>query len=102
MRIHVPPAVQAEIAEAADWYDERQSGVSHEFGQALEDAYASILRDPASFPRHEQYRGPLDIRRSPLKRFPYDVVFVDEPVELVVLAIAHHRRDPLYWVDRLP
>jgi hypothetical protein len=102
VRIHVPPAVQAEITTAADWYDNQQSGVGNEFGEALQDAFASILRDPESFPRHEQYPGRLDIRRCPLKRFPYDVIFLNRPAELRVIAVGHHQRDPLYWVDRLP
>jgi hypothetical protein len=102
VKLHIPRVVRAEAAEAAHWYDEHQNGVGNEFLAELQNAFASIQRAAEGLPRHEEYAGRLDIRRSPLKRFPYDVVFVYEPAESVVLAIAHHRQDPLYWVNRLP
>jgi hypothetical protein len=101
VRIYVPPAVQAEITSAADWYDDQQSGVGNEFGDVLQDALASILRDAQSFPRHEQYAGRKDVRRCPLKRFPYNVVFQILPGEIRVIAVGHDQRRPLYWRNRL-
>lgn len=32
-----------------------------------------------------------------MPRFPYAVVFVCRPDEVVVVAVAHMRREPLYW-----
>ncbi|HVV99742.1 MAG TPA: type II toxin-antitoxin system RelE/ParE family toxin [Planctomycetaceae bacterium] len=98
----MPPAVRREVTAAARWYDERQRGVGDEFLDEVLSIYASIQQDPESYPRHEQYPGRLDIRRCPLKRFPYDVVFLNRPYEIRVIAVGHHQRDPLYWVDRLP
>jgi hypothetical protein len=36
-----------------------------------------------------------------MKRFPFFVVFVQTGEHVVVLALAHHRRKPNYWRDRL-
>ena len=34
-------------------------------------------------------------------RFPYDVVVVERQNETIVVAFAHHSRQPGYWRDRL-
>ena len=40
-------------------------------------------------------------RRSLVRRFPYAVIYLVEADRLVVVAIAHHSREPGYWLDRL-
>jgi len=35
-----------------------------------------------------------------LKRFPYSLVFRDEPEYILVIAVAHHRRRSGYWSRR--
>jgi len=37
----------------------------------------------------------------PIQTFPYDVVFVELPDTLEVVAIAHNRRRPAYYLNRL-
>lgn len=39
-------------------------------------------------------------RHSPLRRFPYRIIYQIDGGELKVLAIAHHRRRPGYWAKR--
>lgn len=48
-------------------------------------------------------RQPLDliIRRALLPRFPYAVVFIDLGAEIRILALAHAKRQPGYWLDRV-
>lgn len=43
----------------------------------------------------------LVIRRALLPRFPYAVVFMDLGAEIRVLAAAHARRRPGYWLNRV-
>jgi len=57
---------------------------------------ARICANPALYPRI----GDVDIRKATLKRFPFHVIYRAEPTHIVVLAIAHHRRRPAYWVER--
>ena len=54
-----------------------------------------------SSPRAEWYAGSLDIRRYRLKRFPYILIFHRRSTEVVVLAVSHVRRRPLYSLERL-
>lgn len=36
-----------------------------------------------------------------MNRFPYRVVFLRKPDEIVVIAVCHTRQQPLYWLERL-
>jgi hypothetical protein len=52
--------------------------------------------------RYPHVPANLDALRIRMKRFPYDVVFVAGAHEIIVVAVAHHRRRPGYWHGRLP
>ncbi|MCB1587712.1 MAG: type II toxin-antitoxin system RelE/ParE family toxin, partial [Xanthomonadales bacterium] len=41
-------------------------------------------------------------RRLPLRQFPYSVVYRIDPEFVLILAIAHHRRDPTDIEKGLP
>jgi plasmid stabilization system protein ParE len=48
--------------------------------------------------------GPLvapGVRRLGLRRFPYNLVYEVQASDIYILAVAHQRRDPGYWQDRL-
>lgn len=42
----------------------------------------------------------LAIRRFTMRRFPFAIAYVDLPEEIAVLAVAHAKRRPLYWLAR--
>jgi len=41
------------------------------------------------------------LRRAFLTRFPYGLIYGQEPDAIVVVAVAHLHREPRYWMDRL-
>ncbi|MCP4594404.1 MAG: hypothetical protein GY842_27045 [bacterium] len=43
----------------------------------------------------------MKVRRASLSRFPYALVFIELDEEIRVLAVAHDKRRPGYWLDRL-
>jgi hypothetical protein len=43
----------------------------------------------------------LGVRRVFFKRFPYSLFFIELPTRYRVLAVAHLRRRPFYWHDRI-
>ena len=43
----------------------------------------------------------LDTRRAMLPRFPYGVVFLELGTEIRILAVAHAKRQPGYWLNRV-
>lgn len=43
----------------------------------------------------------MTIRFVPVRGFPFKVVFLHEPEEVVVLAVAYDSRRPNYWQGRI-
>jgi hypothetical protein len=43
----------------------------------------------------------LEIRRALLSRFPYAFIFLDTQSGVQVIAIAHTKRRPGYWLNRI-
>lgn len=35
-------------------------------------------------------------------RFPYAILYEDQPQEVLIIAIMHLRRHPAYWIERTP
>lgn len=84
-----------EADNAADFYEQRESGLGLEFILQVEQAIQQIQRDPESWPRLSS-----SFRRARVARFPYDVIFRVMPDEFVVYAIAHHHRRADFWTRR--
>ena len=91
-----------ELAAAVDWYDHRRPGLGSAFLAALDATSSAIARRPARFPLVPGVPPDLGVRRALLQRFPFAVVFIELASEIRVLAIAHGRRKPGYWRDRVP
>ena len=70
-RLVVRLAAEADIADAALWYEERATGLGTEFLRAVDVTLAEIRRMPERFPVIH-----LQCRRALLRRFPYAVYFV--------------------------
>jgi toxin ParE1/3/4 len=100
--VRVLEAATAEAAEAAAWYEARRTGLGGEFRLELKRMFDTLAdrRAPGSpWPGRLGERG---VRRVGMRRYPFYVVFVAFRGEYVVLAVAHHRRRPAYWQNRVP
>jgi plasmid stabilization system protein ParE len=95
VRLVVRDAAEAEIVEAARWYEQRSAGLGREFLRAVDVTRAEITRMPE---RYALVGGPA--RRALLRRFPYAVYFVATPDLVSVLACVYARRDPRQWQER--
>ena len=95
MRLVVREAAEADITEAARWYEQRSPGLGSEFLRAIDVALAEIARMPERYP---VVHGRA--RRALLRRFPYAVFFVPRPDLVSVIACLHARRDPRHWRER--
>ena len=101
MNLRVLPEADREALEAALWYEEQRPGLGDDFLAERERVLEKVRESPHSFAPLEYYAGPHEIRRCIMRRFPYAVIFVCRPDEVVVVAVSHHSRRPLYWLDRL-
>jgi len=91
----LPPA-EAEADEAAAYFDDQRNGLGDRFEQDLLETVEFVTRHPLS-------GKPLTkrVRRFRLRAFRYNVVYVVDGDEIVIVAVAHHRRRPGYWRGRL-
>jgi plasmid stabilization system protein ParE len=95
-RFIVRPAAEADIAEAALWYEFRSLGLGTDFLRAVDVCFAEIQRSPERFP--QVYR---QARRALLRRFPYAAYFVSTARGIRVVACMHVKRDPRRWQRRV-
>ena len=95
-RLVVRAAAEADILDAALWYEQRAPGLGTEFLRALDVALAEVVRMPERFP---VVYG--ESRRALLRRFPYALYFVASPDQVSVVACMHARRDPRRWEERV-
>jgi plasmid stabilization system protein ParE len=100
-RVSLSPEAVVELAEAASWYENRQPGLAIRFLQEIDQAQHAIQSRPLSFPRLANTAVDLEIRRALLPRFPYALVLLELQTEIRVLAIAHAKRHPGYWLNRI-
>ena len=95
-RLIIRPEAEAEMAEAFDWYEEHVPGLGHEFLRAVEAVFNAIVRQPKQFAMVHR-----SARRALVRRFPYEVVFVDDDARVVVLSVFHAKRNPKRWQERV-
>jgi toxin ParE1/3/4 len=82
-------AADVESLEAAAWYDDQRLGLGDDFLTELDRVYERVRTAPGSCSLLESYPGPHEIRRCLLGRFPYLVIFLCRPDEVVVLVVSH-------------
>lgn len=92
----VRPQVEADIVEAAAWYEQQQQGLGVEFTQAIRDEIRRLIENPHLYRvRHRRF----GIRWLNVSRFPYRIVYRVQAAELVVLAVLHSARHDRRWKE---
>lgn len=96
LRVITRDEAEADIAEAAIWYERRCAGLGAEFIRAVDACFQLIANQPEVFP--VGYRG---ARIGLLRKFPYLVVYRVFPEFISVVAVMHGRRHPRRWMSRV-
>jgi toxin ParE1/3/4 len=101
VRLELHPEARAELRSAALWYDERRTGLGVEFIAEVSATLDRIGNAPESYSAWPGTRAvdPL-IRKATVQRFPYLIAFEKHEQHVLVLAVAHAKRRPLYWLTR--
>jgi plasmid stabilization system protein ParE len=84
-----------EVVEAADWYLSRSEDAEANFISRLEEVIKRISTNPRQFPKTL-----YNTRSALLDRFPYAVIFREIENQIQIIAIAHGKRKPGYWLKR--
>jgi plasmid stabilization system protein ParE len=83
--------------EATEWLLRENPSAARRFVDEFERCIAFILRHPEASP----LATPRGSRRKLMgQRFQYSIYYAIEPDRIRVLAVAHQRRRPFYWLRR--
>ena len=96
MNYYFHPAAEAEHLETVAYYESRRAGLGASYLAEFEQVMASICLSPHRYPIEVQ----SDIRRKKLSRFPFTVLYRESKENIQILAVAHDRRRPQYWLGR--
>ena len=96
-RYRFHPEARVEARSAASWYRERSREAARGFTAAVAEGLQSIRERPEAWPTWQR----ADIRRRVLPRYPYSIFYVIEGDMIVIVAVAHHKQRPGYWLPRV-
>jgi plasmid stabilization system protein ParE len=95
MKVRFLEPARDEFLRSVDFYEDQAPGLGTAFAEEVERIVAKISQASAlGVPYVES------TRRFPMSRFPFNLVYSVEPNVILVIALAHQRRRPGYWVGR--
>ncbi|MCU7937581.1 MAG: type II toxin-antitoxin system RelE/ParE family toxin [Candidatus Thiodiazotropha sp. (ex Dulcina madagascariensis)] len=84
-----------DIDEQFDYYEEKREGLGHDFLLCIEEALDKLQRSPLVYRKIHK-----ELRRIPIRRFPYRVFYFVKNNNVIVTAVFHARKDPTSWNGR--
>jgi toxin ParE1/3/4 len=101
VRVELHPEARAEVRAAALWYDEQRSGLGDRFIERFDEVLHRLEEAPPIYPVWPGTEvAPVPIHKAVLDQFPYLVAFELHTDSVLILAVAHAKRQPLYWLAR--
>lgn len=98
MKARLSDGAQEDLRSAMLRYEEAREGLGAEFLEAVEALIARVAERPLEFPL---WRDDRPYRKAVmLHRFPFVIYFRVAEQDVYVLAVAHGKREPGYWVSR--
>jgi hypothetical protein len=90
------PAAEFEFLHEVTYYSKIRLELGERFHDAVKAAVSRVVRFP--FSGAPSYKG---TRSAMLKGFPFSMVYRTSADEILVVAIAPHRKRPNYWASRV-
>lgn len=91
------PEASAEFLDASRTYGTETDALAAGFQSEVERSISLLVEYPEAAP----LVGTTDVRHKVLRRFPYSLFYAVEPERIRILAVAHQRRRPGYWIHRI-
>ena len=96
-RVIISAAAQLELRAAANWYSDQEPGLGEELVSEIDRVLEALIEGPHRAPI---WRAGRPYQKILVHRFPYVVFFTHDEEHVCVLAIAHRKRKPGYWLKR--
>ena len=94
-KLRINHFAQEDIQQTIDFNDITQSGLGEEFWLELKQKLLVIEQNPKQFPEITDF-----IKKAVLKRFPFNVFFVEKDNIINVFAVIHFSRSSKVWENR--
>lgn len=98
MKVSSHEKADVELLDATRYYSERRPSAGAAFSSMVIATIEQLSLMPYSAPT---WPGRPDVRRRVLHDFPYSIIYTVTLDSLFVIAVAHHKRQPGYWLPRL-
>lgn len=98
--LRIVDLAEREFREATEWYRQRDPRVAERFIAEARRSLQLIEQFPAIGSKVPGVDDP-HVRQMPIRTFPYNVVFDNLPEIRQVVAFAHKRKRPAYFIERL-
>ncbi|MCU0835671.1 MAG: type II toxin-antitoxin system RelE/ParE family toxin [Chromatiaceae bacterium] len=95
LRVHIRPEAEADLEEAAAWYERQREGLGQDFLDESERTFDQNAENPLLYPVLHR-----EARRAVVRRFPFGVFYRVEEASIVVVAVMHGSRHPKQWKQR--
>lgn len=89
------PAAEKEYIDVIKWYQEISTGLAYNFIFDFDNCIDVICNRPKSFPVFFK-----NYRKLNFTIYPYKIIYRVEKNQVIVVAVAHHKRHPRYWRRR--
>ncbi|MEQ8848324.1 type II toxin-antitoxin system RelE/ParE family toxin [Botrimarina sp.] len=96
LKIEFHPEAEVEFEAAYRWYTKRSRSAADRFLEGVEIATKQVCQLPEQWPTY--LHGTRYFR---VTRYPYAVVYLRLPDRIFAVAVAHLKRRPGYWKNRL-
>jgi plasmid stabilization system protein ParE len=90
------PEAGEEYTQAVQYY----AAITPELGGGFHEEIERLIQEVCHQPDRFLRLSPR-ARRALARKFPYSVVYRDEPDRVWIVAVAHAKRRPSYWRQRL-
>lgn len=90
----ITPETEADILMAFTWYEQKRTGLGHDFLLQMDAGFRSLERNPLI--HSEKYAS---VRCYLIRRFPYKVFYRIETGKIIILGVISGRRNP-EWIKQ--
>ena len=96
IKVRFLPAAEIELLKEVAYYSKARTGTGTRFQAAVQAAVSRAATHPlGGAPSRKETRSML------VRGFPFSVVYRASEREVLVVAIAPHRKRPQYWASRI-
>jgi len=94
-KIRFHPKAEQEAEGAVQWYRERSTMAAAGFVAELSHAVQQVAETPERWPRYI-----ANTRRYIFPVYPFSLIYRLLQHEVTIVAVAHAKRKPGYWISR--